>query len=1127
MKINPLLFLAVEYPPTLYKDSCNEENPCFEFKDEQKKLGYTKKNISTDECEIFKAAHQTFLESKNNNSTKDIIEDDLIGIKTLSKQNNDTEFTENRVINILYAIGASGTGKSTRLFGKDGKDKKLRKGIIKSIAEDKSFIKRELAYCLFYGRHKGEGNVQYDEILSFFTTNKDKNVNLISFKQENSTDENLDDTFQSFYTKIMTNKLIKLDNTDDKIIKYLKGESDDLKLLGNDAENYSDTFRDILEKNNTIWEEIKTAAQLKERFTQYENYQRKITTIMPTKNNIASSRGHTCVVLRLTDRRNKVRYFPLYDMAGSENPVDVEDFFKGNEDITSNLYQLSRIENIKKLQESNINSLLELKDKIDTAEYNLTMLEELEDSDTSPKNLETKIVKEGLYINHTIATIVFAVLCVSKILKTSFKKNDYYKEVEEDGEGDGGEEGGEGKKKDQELDYEKIYSTYNNILNNVKKDLNEKAKITGYENDSIYTAGKINSDAILGYDVKTCGPRNMMGGENNFDFNNYLNSLLKGQYGGTGCKKYDLESDCKTKCGEEGLDCFTKLLFDQQNQGDQNNLYKSLNNQSTIWLQSLFCFFFWNDMTSSSTLKVLNKFSNSTKEDDKNKNALQFKELISGPNYNGFKATNLGLNIGNLIENDIIIDKSQKELYEKKYNAKLQVDNGGDDSKYKFVNYAFTITDEIKIEKDLIGIRQFNLNKSSKENFIKIGDNFKLNILNKKIEITKESKLKDLYNKDNEDDFKAELKNLILNSTIKIDNSIFEIIGYNKKITKFLQNENKNTKIGKSGIPEEEIETINEIMNFFDHSKYININNDSPQKIRYKSRDFWIYILTLWGNGTEFQKEIKDKSNMLWDLYLGIIMRNIKVNNILSDIKIQSGYYCEAFQDKKFNSEKLTKKIEDLQIHDGVYVDDQFEYIYDIKFGVSQNNCPNNKALTAQCKKFDDERNPPITNRFGDDGKISDRGKQKIENYNKIDALEYSLQNYQENNIINKKTYTKRKLIEKKHLEDIFKPDENKDTLINMMSNTDKTINLGNLIDILNLKHSLTKIGNLDNNISFKNQLERVYSNDCNIVQNIVLRLMTGQGVSNKKSGEETAQKLAETLSSAVDDINVNADYIE
>ena len=61
-----------------------------------------------------------------------------------------------------------------------------------------------------------------------------------------------------------------------------------------------------------------------------------------------------------------------------------------------------------------------LKDKIDTAKYNLSMLDELEDGDTTPNNLETKIVKEGLYINHTIATIVFAVLCVSKILKTSF-----------------------------------------------------------------------------------------------------------------------------------------------------------------------------------------------------------------------------------------------------------------------------------------------------------------------------------------------------------------------------------------------------------------------------------------------------------------------------------------------------------------------------------------------------------------------------------------------------------------------------------------------------------------------------------------------------------------------------------
>ena len=46
----------------------------------------------------------------------------------------------------------------------------------------------------------------------------------------------------------------------------------------------------------------------------------------PTKNNIESSRGHTCILLRFGGESSNYRYFPLFDMAGTEDPVKVKLF---------------------------------------------------------------------------------------------------------------------------------------------------------------------------------------------------------------------------------------------------------------------------------------------------------------------------------------------------------------------------------------------------------------------------------------------------------------------------------------------------------------------------------------------------------------------------------------------------------------------------------------------------------------------------------------------------------------------------------------------------------------------------------------------------------------------------------
>ena len=180
LKINPVLFLTVEYPPSLYQKETEDIKPkkvsnnCYntkfylegnqnrKFISRANKDGYFLIQKEGDQLikKPYDAAHQTFFESDNYHDTDNILNDPNVGLSTLIKQNNDTETAINRVINMFFAIGPSGTGKTSRLFGlKNISNNKV--GIMTYIA--KSDPEAQIAYCVFYGRPDEKEDVGVDD----------------------------------------------------------------------------------------------------------------------------------------------------------------------------------------------------------------------------------------------------------------------------------------------------------------------------------------------------------------------------------------------------------------------------------------------------------------------------------------------------------------------------------------------------------------------------------------------------------------------------------------------------------------------------------------------------------------------------------------------------------------------------------------------------------------------------------------------------------------------------------------------------------------------------------------------------------------------------------------------------
>jgi quercetin dioxygenase-like cupin family protein len=111
-------------------------------------------------------------------------------------------------------------------------------------------------------------------------------------------------------------------------IKEYISDGDNFPTNVIDSEPYM-SFREIIDYGNIeIWHGINNPENLNDNLTQIFNklqkQQKKIYTVLPTKNNIESSRCHTCVLLKIIENENEnIRYFPLFDMGGTESPENM------------------------------------------------------------------------------------------------------------------------------------------------------------------------------------------------------------------------------------------------------------------------------------------------------------------------------------------------------------------------------------------------------------------------------------------------------------------------------------------------------------------------------------------------------------------------------------------------------------------------------------------------------------------------------------------------------------------------------------------------------------------------------------------------------------------------------------
>ena len=445
IKVIPMISFTIEFPPEIYeKDSCK-----YGFSYDSKTELYTKKLISTENCkpdelieptEISAPTHAAFFKATNNNGTKKLIDDPIIGLKKILDSNNLNDNVINKVINMMFALGASGTGKTTRYFGNSlapNPDDHI--GIVTSIineARQKANTQVELAYFVSYGRYE---SAKLNEFLLFFKIDKPQDSEgIFPYFMPKTTNEINIDTYSNFYTKLVSKKL--------KSINYslIKSYIEDGKVLPNLNESQNNnfyTFRELLELNSSdIWKTLTENDQLDQIFEDLLTRQKKAHTVLPTKNNSESSRGHTCVLIKITEN-GITKYFPLFDMAGTENTDKMKEFLtKGRkENNVARLVSLfSEYSQNNKLMngEKQINSLKDLFDILKFENYvnngilvgggptklDVKNIKQKElDENKGTNELLNKIINEGFYINHTIGMLIFAAQAVGKSLNSTVK----------------------------------------------------------------------------------------------------------------------------------------------------------------------------------------------------------------------------------------------------------------------------------------------------------------------------------------------------------------------------------------------------------------------------------------------------------------------------------------------------------------------------------------------------------------------------------------------------------------------------------------------------------------------------------------------------------------------------------
>ena len=163
----------------------------------------------------------------------------------------DPDYPINKISNIMFALGASGTGKTTRYFGINGTDVGGDKdGILKSIVKENSTKEVRIAYFVCYGRKEKLTN-NFNEVIIFmkYTKNVDENkrVEATGYAQEKNNNNNVTQ-YTDFYVKLMNKKLYQINNT--ALNEYLENIKEKLPEKTNIDKLLS--FREKL-KDNSIW----------------------------------------------------------------------------------------------------------------------------------------------------------------------------------------------------------------------------------------------------------------------------------------------------------------------------------------------------------------------------------------------------------------------------------------------------------------------------------------------------------------------------------------------------------------------------------------------------------------------------------------------------------------------------------------------------------------------------------------------------------------------------------------------------------------------------------------------------------------------------------------------------------
>lgn len=383
MKILPMMFFTVEFPRQIYLDK-DPQQKHYKFYYEDllvKRQEMLNAAPVADGLDTYRGAHMAFLTENKMSDTSNILKNPDMSIASVLDMGFNPNIPEQMVVAMMFALGASGTGKTTRFFGLKGGNEANKTGIVNYVIKNTGASHVQLSYFVCYGQKRyvkteiPEGveaadaeplvrdNSDFEEMLLFYRLKgelgadnigsaDDKVTPFVMQKSEPSTGT---ETFTQYYASLMNKKLDKLpfgDKGDNGVRDFIRGYISSLDDLRNEAAtpekrgNYTPgernqffSFKDVLEScdegvndenKKCVWMDINEQTPLDDLFETLLGRQKKYYTVMPTKNNIESSRGHTCVLIRFKkDATSKWKYFPLFDMAGTEDPIGIKDFTRG------------------------------------------------------------------------------------------------------------------------------------------------------------------------------------------------------------------------------------------------------------------------------------------------------------------------------------------------------------------------------------------------------------------------------------------------------------------------------------------------------------------------------------------------------------------------------------------------------------------------------------------------------------------------------------------------------------------------------------------------------------------------------------------------------------------------------